>query len=49
MKIDPSIKDIPGLIKWLADKHHDGAASAMAAGLGVSVSTPSFWKRSTWN
>lgn len=45
MKLDPSVKDIPSLIQWLADKHHDGAASAMAEPLGVSISTPNFWKR----
>jgi transcriptional regulator with XRE-family HTH domain len=43
--MDRSVKDIPSLITWLADKHHRGAASAMSARLGVSVSTPSFWKR----
>jgi len=43
--MDPSVKDIPSLIRWLADKHHGGAASAMSKALGVSVSTPSFWRR----
>ena len=43
--MDRSIKDIRSLIIWLADKHHGGAASAMSKPLGVSISTPNFWKR----
>ena len=40
-----SIKDIPGLIDWLAKTYHNGSVSAMSKALGVSVSTPNFWKR----
>lgn len=45
MGLPATVTDIPSLIDWLAETHHGGAASAMSRALGVSISTPSFWKR----
>jgi hypothetical protein len=42
---DSSVKDIPTLVQWLADKHHGGTVSAISRTIGASIATANFWRR----